>query len=866
MGEMHMTHHQRTNRTGKAKAAQVQRPRTPRPAAEGRRVPAPARQAPLAAAIAFALAGAPLPATHAAVGDAVGSVYTVNTTSGTVAYPHVAMGAEGSSVVTWSAETNGAKMARCYAADGTAASGEVTVAATGYEDNTAVAADAAGNSVVLWQDVSTYEVYAQRLDSSCVAQGAVIDAGVANIHARDPDFDVAMAADGRFVITRGTAGGAIYAQRYAADGTPLGSAITVFGSGGDRPILAVRADGGFVVVDYQANSFRFRLYSADGNPSPDTAFTYSPPGTNTVQDVAMDGDGDLVVLWHRLEEYQAYAQRFNASGDTVGGVLGIHDDPAAAVSAGIYMLEDTKHVAIDDDGDFLVAWESYLNATGISAQRIDSADTKAGEVVVSATTGSFTGSFPDVAMDTDGDAVVVWDDGSDIKAQRYEGKSQTVDLDVVASSDASGLITGGEAITYSYTVTNNGSGSALALTLQSAVPPELTFAGISADADWSCTESAGTITCTMPRMVSGGSASVDVSYTNATVSDGNIVNTVTVTTPMSDTDASNDSDSVILATHLNAAPNFDSTPAISGSAAVGNTLSVNSPITEPDGDSYSVAYQWKAGGVAIAGATADSFTVTTAQAHATLTVTLTATDSNGYSTSATATGVAVANAAPTFDATPSISGTGQSGNTLTVVDTATSDTDGDSVTLSYQWRADGAAIAGATASSYTLTSAEAHSDITVTVTAADGYATTAVTTAAVAVGNTAPVISGIGISGSASAGETVTAVVSGMDSDGDALIYSYAWYVDGALVGTAASYTIASEDDGKTIFAIVTVSDGNGGIDFGVSTALVIGSSGSSTTPASSGGGGGALGWLSLLGGLVAFIRSRRRQMTPLTR
>jgi hypothetical protein len=256
---------------------------------------------------------------------------------------------------------------------------------------------------------------------------------------------------------------------------------------------------------------------------------------------------------------------------------------------------------------------------------------------------------------------------------------------------------------------------------------------------------------------------------------------------------------------------------------VGNTVSVDTPVTEPDGDDYTVTYQWYADGAAITGATSDSYSVTTDEAHTTLTVTLTATDSNGYSASATASGVAVANAAPSFDATPSIDGTGLVGNTLTAADTATSDTDADSVTLSYQWQADGVDISGATSSSYTLTSAEAHTDITVVVTADDGYDHVAVTTAAVTVNNTDPVISGVAISGSTSPGETVTAVVSGFDADSDSLSYSYGWYVDGVLAGTAASYTIGSGDDGKTLFAIVTVSDGNGGSDFEVSTAHVIG-------------------------------------------
>jgi uncharacterized repeat protein (TIGR01451 family) len=771
----------------------------------------PGRRAPLAAAIALALAGAPLPAVHAAVGDAVGDPITVVTQS-SIYQADVAMGAEGNFTVVWYSSSG--VYATCFDANGNPIGSQQTLSSAGYAVR--VAADADGNSVAVWtMDDGSYDLGVQRLDSSCTPQGDPITITTKISLTTYPG--VAMGPQGDFVIFwNDTAVNELRLQRYDAAGTPQGGVVTVASSTSStgQTFAAARADGGFVVGWVENGHGKLRYYDADGSPLTDIITNNSLNITLAwYQSVAMDGDGDVVLPRYDYDgstgEYDIYVQRYDEVGNAEGSPLRASVDHGPA---GFYDVG----AAVDDDGDFMVVWEG-TSPSGIYARRYDAADTPGDEITVSSG-----GDSPDVAMDADGDAVVVWSSGGAIKAQRYEGKGQTVDLGVVAGSDAGGLIGGGEAITYTYTVTNNGSGSALDITLESVSPDELTYASLSADTDWDCAESGGTVTCTLPRMVSGGSASVEVSYTNATVSDGNLVNTVAVSTPMSDTDSSNDSDSVILPTTLNAAPGFDSTPAISGTAAVGGTVSVDTPVTEPDGDAYGVAYQWYADGAAISGATSDSYSVTTDEAHTTLTVTLTATDSNGYSASATASGVAVANAAPSFDATPSIDGTGLVGNTLTAVDTATSDTDADTVSLSYQWQADGVDIAGATAESYTLTSAEAHSDITVVVTADDGYDPVAVTTAAVTVDNTDPVISGVDITGSANPGETLTAVVSGKDDDGDTLNYSYAWYVDGVLAGTGESYIIGSGDIGNSLFVIVTVSDGHGGSDSGSSMALSI--------------------------------------------
>ena len=87
-----------------------------------------------------------------------------------------------------------------------------------------------------------------------------------------------------------------------------------------------------------------------------------------------------------------------------------------------------QSIAMDADGDFVVAWQSYGqdgSGSGIFAQRYDSAGAKEG---VEFQVNSFTASHqqsPSVAMDADGDFVIAWrsnlQDGSGdgIYAQRY---------------------------------------------------------------------------------------------------------------------------------------------------------------------------------------------------------------------------------------------------------------------------------------------------------------------------------------------------------------------------------------------------------------------------------------------------------------
>lgn len=135
------------------------------------------------------------------------------------------------------------------------------------------------------------------------------------------------------------------------------------------------------------------------------------------------------------------------------------------------------------------------------------------------------------------------------------------------------------------------------------------------------------------------------------------------------------------------------TPTISGTVRSGSKLTAKAGSWT---SGTKLAYQWKANGAAIKGATGSTFTLGSAQIGKTITVTVTGTKS-GYKAAAKTSKATAKVAAKTLSgATPTISGTLRVGSTVTAHKGSwTSGT-----TRTYQWYANGVAIKGAT--KYTL--------------------------------------------------------------------------------------------------------------------------------------------------------------------
>ena len=126
--------------------------------------------------------------------------------------------------------------------------------------------------------------------------------------------EIAMAADGSFVVVwnasigPGGAGGVLF-QRYNADGTPAGSETRVssqafdgFGSNSPAAQVAMAADGRFAIVwrqdDGDGKGIYAQQFAADGTPlAAPTWVSHGTAGEQTEPRIGMADNGDFVVRW-----------------------------------------------------------------------------------------------------------------------------------------------------------------------------------------------------------------------------------------------------------------------------------------------------------------------------------------------------------------------------------------------------------------------------------------------------------------------------------------------------------------------------------------------------------------------------------------
>ncbi|MFI1187032.1 hypothetical protein [Streptomyces californicus] len=228
-------------------------------------------------------------------------------------------------------------------------------------------------------------------------------------------------------------------------------------------------------------------------------------------------------------------------------------------------------------------------------------------------------------------------------------------------------------------------------------------------------------------------------------------------------------------------------PVITGTAKVGATLSASTGSWTATPSSY--AYQWKADGAAISGATAAAYAVPASLLGKRITVTVTARRTGDPDAQGTSAAVTVARGdAPKATVAPTVTGKAKVGAALGAGRGAWSPKPS---SFAYQWKANGAAISGATAATYTVPASLLGKKITVTVTArltghADGGATSAAVTVAkgdAPKAKTAPVISG-----KAKVGSRLT-VNRGTWSPKPSS-YTYQWYANGRAISGATSTTL----------------------------------------------------------------------------
>jgi cysteine-rich repeat protein len=343
--------------------------------------------------------------------------------------------AGGDFVVVWrSLEGDGSNYAvrgQRFARDGAPRGTEfqVNTYTTGAQYNGGVCCTPAGDFVVAghspYLDGSSAAVFARRYASDGTALGTefVVNGYTTSFQRA---AHVCCEADGGFVVGWESSGQdgsdtAAIARRYASDGTPRGDEFRVnqYTTGFQANVkVGCQPDGGFAVTwrspqDGSADGIYARRYASDGGAAgSEFRVNAYTTGEQDANDVCVLPDGGFVVAW------QSYGQ--DGSNEALLARRFASDGAPSGddfrVNVHTTAAQSSPHVACDGADRFVVVWESDLqdgSSTGIFGRRFDGTGTALGtEFRVNVYTTS-NQVLPGIAADRDGDFVVAWSSDQD---------------------------------------------------------------------------------------------------------------------------------------------------------------------------------------------------------------------------------------------------------------------------------------------------------------------------------------------------------------------------------------------------------------------------------------------------------------------
>jgi hypothetical protein len=295
-------------------------------------------------------------------------VQAVNTTTRNDQFQSdTASSVNGSSVVVWTDTFSLADhdiRAQLFNAAGNPVGPEIAVSLSTLDEiSPAVAMDAHGNFVVSWTQIlpgGDTNVVAQRFASGGSRQGPVIQVGAGTF--REHDSDVAMSAGGSFTVAyvRDTTNNNpdVFAKQYDAFGNLLNVVNVATSSRAETsPSIAMTPDGRFDVAweDAFSNSdhdIRMNTYSANGILT--NTFAIAVAATYEFSpSVAVDDNGNSVVAWSILGNGggDIKARRVSASG-IVGPVLTIASTSDSELAPSVAMKRSGGSFVVAYDSDF----------------------------------------------------------------------------------------------------------------------------------------------------------------------------------------------------------------------------------------------------------------------------------------------------------------------------------------------------------------------------------------------------------------------------------------------------------------------------------------------------------------------------------
>lgn len=263
---------------------------------------------------------------------------------------------------------------------------------------------------------------------------------------------VARSANGGFVLVwRGDDGdqGGIFARLYDAQGRPRGAEFAINNttlSVQKDPAVAINASGEFVVawasqsVTTGSAEIIARHYAADGNPiTGEVQANLATDGFQAAPAVGIAGNGDYLVAWQNFSNASSndiFARRFSAAGAAQTGDL--------AVNETLPDSQENAAVSLAANGSGVIAWTSYsqdAGGSGVFQRRISAAGAfLTGETVLNTANSPLLESRPSVSLAADGSLCAAWQaqfvDDIQIALRRFAADGTPVGAEVAASSGA----------------------------------------------------------------------------------------------------------------------------------------------------------------------------------------------------------------------------------------------------------------------------------------------------------------------------------------------------------------------------------------------------------------------------------------------
>jgi hypothetical protein len=336
----------------------------------------------------------------------------------------IAFDGDGNAIAVWE-QYDGAHWsiyANRYTPGGGWGTATVIESGTGSAGSPKIAIDADGNAIAVWAqyDGAHNSIYANRYTpGGGWGTETVIESGTDN--AGSPQ--IAIDGDGNAIAVWHQNDGAnlsIYANRYTAGGG-WGTTATVIESGTGTavsPQIAIDGDGNAIAVWQQYDGSHWNIYANRYTPSGGwgTTATVIESGTGTAYDpqIAIDGDGNAIAVWYQYDggHLSIYANRYTSGGGW--------DMTATVIESGTGDAYDPQ-IAIDGDGNAIVVWvQDDGSYDSIYANRYTSGGGWGSATLIESGTGDAYDS--QIAIDGDGNAIAVWDQDDGVQWSTYANR------------------------------------------------------------------------------------------------------------------------------------------------------------------------------------------------------------------------------------------------------------------------------------------------------------------------------------------------------------------------------------------------------------------------------------------------------------